>query len=166
MSKLIPLTQGKFAIVDDENYEWLSQFKWCAVKTRSMYYAARTILVGNKKQNLYMHRQILHLKKGDKRQADHKNHNGLNNLLSNLRICSHAQNQYNRYGKTTPKTSIYKGVWYSNSKHDRNLKKWVTHIAINGKEYHIGRFHTEFEAAFAYDRKAIELFGEFAHTNF
>ena len=87
---LIPLTQGQFAIVDAEDYEWLSRHKWCAAKSRDNFYAHRfgdgTIV--------NMHREIMRAPKGV--ICDHKNHNGLDNRKSNLRLCTSAQNQYNK----------------------------------------------------------------------
>lgn len=91
--RLIPLTQGKFAIVDAEDYDRLAQYKWFAVKSRKTFYAQRfgggTIVC--------MHREIMRAPKG--MVCDHKNHNGLDNRNSNLRLCTNAQNLYNKMPK-------------------------------------------------------------------
>lgn len=153
--KKIPLTHGKFAIVDDEDYEWLNQYKWCAVKIRNTYYAMRA----EKGEHIAMHREILGLVKGDGKQTDHRNHNGLDNWRCNMRVCTHSQNQHNQRKQNG--TSKYKGVsWYKRD------KKWRVCIQINERRICIGYFDNEIDAAKAYDTKAKELFGEFAYCNF
>ena len=93
-------------------------------------------------------------------QIDHINGNGLDNRKVNLRLCNSSQNQRNAR-KRKSGTSRFKGVdWHKES------KKWRARICVNRKRIHIGRYKSEFEAAQAYDKKAIELFGEFASLNF
>jgi len=153
--KRIPLTQGKFAIVDDKNYEWLNQWKWYALKVGNTYYAAR--YGGGGHENpivILMHRQILGLRKGDNNQTDHRNHNGLDNHKVNLRLCNCSQNAANRKYRTNK--SGYKGVYYS-----KKMEKWYVQI----RHKHIGFYDNKINAARAYDKKAKELFGEFANTN-
>jgi hypothetical protein len=152
--RLIPLTQGKFAIVDADDYDWLSQYKWYAVKDSGTFYAGRK----SKGRLLLMHREILQPPKDA--ICDHINHNGLDNRRSNVRVCTRAQNQHNR--KPQPaKSSKYKGVnWY------RTSNKWQVGIRFNSKRMHLGYFDDEMEAALAYDRRAAVLFGEFACLNF
>lgn len=152
--KLIPLTQGKFAIVDAEDYHWLSQYKWHACKSRSTFYAARR----KGHTSISMHREIMCAPEG--LVVDHIDHNGLNNRKSNLRLCTHSQNLLNRRIRPDCK-SKYKGVVW-----DWRNRKWVARICINQKRIHLGRFHNERDAAIVYDRKAIELFGQFACLNF
>ena len=156
----IRLTQGKYAIVDDEYFDRLNGFKWCAHKNRKTYYAVRN----SKRQKgrrtfICMHREILGLKTSDGKDTDHINGNGLDNRRVNLRPCTPSQNQHNR--RSFCGTSKYKGV----SWHKRD-KKWQAYIRLNGKLIHLGLFDSEIEAARAYDIKAKELFGEFAHLNF
>jgi hypothetical protein len=105
-----------------------------------------------------MHRQIMNAPEG--LLVDHIDGNGLNNQKNNLRLCSSAQNARNRRPTSKP-YSKYKGV----SWHKRN-KKWEVRIAKSGKSTYLGTFEDELEAALAYDRKAEELFGEFAYLNF
>lgn len=92
---------------------------------------------------------------------DHKDHNGLNNQRSNLRICTYEQNQYNRKKCRKKCSSIYKGIYW----HKRD-KKWIAKIRVNNERICIGYFNDEIEAARAYDIKAKELFREFACPNF
>lgn len=158
--KQIPLTQGKFAIVDDEDYEWLNQWKWYARKHRNTFYAIRnTNQQSSERKHVRMHRLILGLRKGDGKTSDHKNGNGLDNRRKNLRICTKSQNSQNRLPlKNT--SSKFKGVYW-----DKKGKIWRAGIQKNSKRIYLGCFKSEIEAAKAYDRKAKELFGEFALCN-
>ncbi len=92
--KLIPLTQGKFAQVDDEDYDYLNQWKWYTTKNHKTFYAARHIRINGKQKLIYMHRVIMNIIKGYK--TDHIDHNGLNNQKYNLRICTCQENNRNR----------------------------------------------------------------------
>ena len=157
--KRIPLTQGKFAIVDNSDYKWLSEFKWCAIRGYSTFYAVRNIRENGRTIMFYMHRVILELKKSDKQQSDHIDGNGLNNRRSNLRICTEQQNAFNR--KRREGSSQFKGVYWQ-----KEVRKWYAHIKINQKDIYLGGFHKETDAAKAYDAAAIGLFGEFARVNF
>ena len=168
--KRIPLTQNKFAMVDDEDFDELSKYNWCVEKkSNGMFYASRSSLSNKEKRHtVYMHRQILGLTKNDGKQTDHINHNGLDNKRSNIRVCSYAQNQQNRK-LIKNKTSKYKGVSWSKGQIHKGKQykgKWLAHIVYEGKALHLGLFNDEIEAAKAYDQKAKELFGEFAYINF
>jgi hypothetical protein len=152
-TKLIPLTQGKFAIVDEEYYKFLNQWKW-HLSTQG--YAKRNIRKRkeNKFLTVLMHRLIINTPYY--MQTDHINGNRLDNRKCNLRICTHAQNQYNQNIRKNGK-SIYKGVSWQ--------KPWVASIRIDSKKYNLGAFASEEEAAFAYNKAAIEYYGEFAKLN-
>jgi len=151
--KKILLTKGQLAIVDDFNFEWLNQWKWCASKSGNQYYAKAWI--DNKM--IRMHRLIMN--PPDDKQIDHKNHNGLDNRKSNLRLCTQAQNIRHQKPQTRKTSSKYKGVSWDRA-------KWCAYIKYQRKTIHLGAYHNEIEAAKVYDAKALELFGEFACTNF
>ena len=107
--RLIPLTRGKFAVVDPEDYPNLSQFTWFAEGGPKTYYAVR-------KQNgksIKMHRQITNAP--DHLVVDHIDHNGLNNQRSNLRLATFTQNCQNQR-RSSHKTSKYKGVHWHRAK--------------------------------------------------
>jgi hypothetical protein len=162
--KRISLTQGKFAMVDDVDFGWLSQFKWQAIKTvrkwRTYWYAMRATPTRNgKRKNLRMHREILGLKKGDGKECDHRNGDGLDNQRHNLRICTRSENSYNQLPERN-RNSKYKGV-----AHCVGSKNWQVTICKNGKRLHLGCFKNEIDAAKTYDAKAKELFGEYALLN-
>jgi len=149
--RLIPLTQGQTAIVDVEDFEWLSQWNWYAQwnqPTRS-FYAVRTC------KNIRMHREILRCEKG--KDTDHINHDTLDNRRFNLRKCNRSQNVRNQR-KRIGSRSIFKGVTFGNG-------KWRVRICTNYKRIHIGYYNTEEEAAQAYNAAAKEKHGKFAYLN-
>lgn len=154
--KEIPLTRGLVALVDDEDYETISKFKWHVHETG---YALRKVKhpIKGTWTHISMHRQILGIEFGDRRDIDHIDGNRRNNTRLNLRICSRAENQYNR-GANSNNTSGYKGVYW---KHDR--KKWGACIRANDKRKYLGYFPTPEEAYAAYCKAASELHGEFAN---
>jgi hypothetical protein len=151
--RLIPLTRGKFAVVDAEDYPELSKYTWFAEGTDKNCYAVRK----ENGKSIKMHRQITnapgHL------VVDHIDHNGNNNRQGNLRVCTFAQNCRNLRA-SRHKTSKFKGVYL----HKAN-KKWAAQITCDHKTHHLGYFRDEIEAAKAYDRAAVELFAEFASLN-
>lgn len=162
MSKRIPLTQGKFAIVDDEDYEWLSKYKWCLFtkKNHNLQYAYRSSKQNGKRVAIFMHRLILGLSAGDGKMTDHKNRNGLDNHRINLRVCTNRLNQGNSKIRKD-NTSGFKGVvWH------KQARKWMSEICHKGTLIYLGLFENKLDAALAYDEKARELFGKFARTNF
>lgn len=155
--KRIPLTQGLFAIVDDEDFEWLNQWKWSAFKSRYSYYAQRNQGPRKKQKTILMHRQILNAQKGQ--ITDHKEHNGLDNRKENIRICTPRQNSQNSR-KMKKGSSIYKGVIFHIHK-----KKWMAQIYHKGINKYLGYFDSEIKAAKVYNKMAKELFGKFACLN-
>lgn len=158
--KQIQLTKGQVTLVDDGDYEWLNRWKWHAVPNHRAFYVMRNIRIAkNKKTSEQMHRLILGLKPGDKRECDHVDGNGLNNQRENLRICSLSQNsQSSRKRKGC--TSKYKGVHW-----DRRDRKWISQAQVNEKRIRLGCFDAEVDAAKAYDTAALKYYGEFARTN-
>jgi hypothetical protein len=151
--KNISLTQGKFAMVDDEDYEYLNRHKWYFEKG----YAARKEGVIRGKIT-YMHRVIMQTPDG--MDTDHINGNKLDNRRENLRVCTHAQNTRNRNYQIN-NTSGYKGVSF-----DKSRNKWHVAIKVNGLHINKGRYDTVEEAARAYDEAARYYFGEYAGLNF
>lgn len=159
MTKEIKLTQGKVAIVDDELFEWLNQWKWCYQRNSNAKYTGyATRHKSNPSKTEYMHRVIMNPPKG--MDIDHIDGDGLNNQRNNLRICTHAQNGMNR-SKNKNNSSGFKGVFW-----DEITRKWRAIIDRNDKHIHLGRFSDIEDAAKAYDKAARELYGEFAYQNF
>ena len=159
--KTIPLTQGKFAIVDDEDFEKLNVHKWHLQKSANFYYyAVRRKNIRGKEIAIYMHREILGLRPTDNQVVDHIDHEGLNNRRFNIRICTNQENRMNsKHNKNS--LSKFKGVsWH------KHRRKWYASIKVNGRSQHLGSFDSEIEAAKVYDSKAKKLCGEFACTNF
>lgn len=155
--KEIPLTQNKIALVDDADFEFLNVWKWYAHKERGNYYAVRkSPRVEGKQTMIYMHSMLINIPKGYK--CDHMDRNSLNNQRGNLRLASNAQNLQNRPAQRN-NTSGYKGVVKAG-------KRFTAQIQHMGKWYPLGTFGTAEMAAIEYDKKALELFGEFAVLNF
>lgn len=163
MVKKIPLTQGQHALVDDEDFEYLNQWKWHARGQPNIngYYALRGMYVAriNKKEiikAIRMHRVIMNRIVGRTLNkfelVDHINHDPLDNRRENLRIVSNRQNQQNKKNKGTSK---YPGVSWQ-----KQTNKWVAHIRLNGKSKYLGSFIDEREAAKSYEKACRELCGE------
>jgi hypothetical protein len=150
--KLIPLTQGFSAIVDDDKFEFLSQWKWYARKGTHTWYAGRCVRVSKTKKVIYMHRVILN---NPLNEIDHIDSNGLNNQLHNLRVTTKAQNQFNR-GLSMTNKSGFRGVYFN-----KRAKKWFARIEVNKKCHWLGSFPTAEEAGKAYDDAARRLHGDF-----
>lgn len=152
--KNIQLSKGKVALVDDEDFDFLSQWRWHF----STGYAMRTSPRSEGKKAILMHREIN--KTPQYMETDHINHDKLDNRKNNLRNATKSENAMNRkfYSGTT---SIFKGV----SK-PRGRDKWQATIKINRQSLYLGQFDCEIEAAKRYDDAAEFYFGDFAKTNF
>jgi hypothetical protein len=155
--KRIPLTKGQFALVDDDDYEWIIQWKWCAYSSPTSggcYYAGRRGKMSDgHRHSILMHREILGLKFGDRILGDHWNGDTLDNQRLNLRRSNHSQNASNSRLRVT-NTSGFKGV-------SRFRKVWQAHIWINRKQIRLGLFDT---AEAAYCEAAEKHHGEFGRT--
>ena len=151
--KKICLTRGKYALVDEGDFEWLNQWKWCWDGN----YAVRRLTVNKKKKALMMHRIIIdtpsHL------LTDHINHDKLDNRRINLSVCTRGQNTQNSCKSVG--ISKYKGVCKR-----KESDVWRARVSYKGKQVCVGDFKKERHAAMAYDLWAKDLYGEFANPNF
>jgi hypothetical protein len=159
MAKEIQLTQGKVTLVDDNMFEYLSQWKWYVYKCGNKFYAARNIKVSKAKIRLMLMHRFITNNKNTKMHTDHINGNGLDNRTINLRICTHSQNLINRGASINNKTG-YKGVSY-----DKNSNKFKAQIRVNKKNITLLTTNNPVDAARAYNNAAIKYFGEFAQLN-
>lgn len=152
--KLIPLTQGYFAKVDDSDFEELSKYKWRINKVGARIYATRTILTERGRRGMTMHRHLL--KETDRNvDIDHRDGDQLNNQRYNLRRATRTQNNANQ--KISARNSSgYKGVHFCVER-----RKWVARVANK----HLGRFDNIKDAAMAYNNAAKSLWGQFARLN-
>jgi hypothetical protein len=148
----ITLSQGLSALVDAEDFEWLSQWKWCAHRLRHTTYAKRSL------KGILMHREIMQRHGFSFAVVDHANHDGLDNRKGNLRPCSASENQANRSKGSG--SSRYKGVHL-----DAATGLWRAEVRRDGRRLRGPRFADEKDAADWYDEKASDLFGEFALLN-
>lgn len=152
--KTIELTKGHVAFVDDDMYDFLSQWKW----RYSNNYAVRGDRTSGKYKTIWMHRVILAVVNKNI-YVDHKDCNTLNNQLSNLRLADKHQNGCNR-GNQCNNTSGYKGVsWF------KPRKKWRVRIRLRGRQILVGFFADITDAAKAYNEAASVYHGEFAKLN-
>lgn len=150
--KEILLSQNKVAIVDDSDFEMLSQWKWSAMQDahHEKWYAMRKD--GHK--TILMHRLITDAPSG--LDVDHIDNDGLNNRRGNLRICTRSQNLANQPAKPN-NISGYKGASW-----DKRTGRWIAFISVENKNINLGRFDTPKEAHEAYITAAQKYFGEFA----
>jgi hypothetical protein len=158
-----PITQGHWMLVDIDDYSFVSKRKWqikygCGI----MKYARASFVMDGKRRNKCVHQILINAPKG--MVIDHKNGNGLDNRRQNLRVCTYSQNGCNKKRTNRYKeTSKFKGVtWYGTNKY----RKWLASITINKKTIYLGFFHTDTEAAMAFDKAALIYHGEFAYLNF
>lgn len=162
----VPLTRGKVALVDPDDYPKVAWHNWFAVKAKNgRWYAGRTVHKPDSKSRSpktrkrsisYMHRELAQAPKG--MVVDHEDRNGLNNRRRNLRVCVKADDRANAIA--IGGTSNYRGVFW-----DKRIKKWTAKICRLGKHYHLGNFRDEHDAARAYNDKAAKLCGRFARLN-
>lgn len=157
--KRIRLTQNKFAIVDNDDYEWLNNFKWYPDKSPSgkVYVVRNSKNESGKHKKIRMHQEIMGTPKG--METDHIDGNGLNNQRKNLRICTKSQNQHNR-NKYKCNTSGYKGVSWHKGK-----EKWSAQIRINGILVYLGDYIAKEAAYEAYCKACIKYHKEFNNIN-
>lgn len=159
--RLIPLTRGQYAMVDDKDYGWLSQWNWHAhwFPCAKTFYAMRGEWNHGDQKMFLMHREILGLTAGDLRRGDHKNRNGLDNQRRNIRIATCSQNLANSITSSRNKSG-FKGVSWAKRK-----GKWRATINLGRKQIFLGYFGDPREAHGAYVKKAAEIYGEFARAS-
>ena len=164
--KTVPLhgktARGRVALVDDEDYELVSQYRWFVLeqirngRTHGPYAIANTGHGRRNQRPVLMHKFLTGWP-----QTDHRNHDGLDNRRSNLRPATNGQNHANER-PSTGFSSAYKGVHWA-----RRERGWVARIRVgNGKRLHVGTFKSEIDAARAYDVAALAAWGEYACLNF
>lgn len=161
--KKIQLSKGKFAIVDDEDFEWLNQWKWHTSGSEvSKFYAARDVYPGRTSdgkrihKRIYMHKQIMEFPRDE---VDHINGDSLDNRKENLRITDHKHNGYNLKLYKNNKSG-YKGVQFH-----KHIKKWMACIRVDRKLKHLGYFTTPEEAAKAYNIASRQYHKDFGRVN-
>ena len=145
---------GKFALVDEEDFDRVSTRQWWY---HNAGYAVCKTLGIKPRRVLYMHRVILNAR--EDQEVDHANGNPLDNRRSNLRLCTHSENAFNKRMMKN-NTSGFKGVGW-----DKANQKWTAIISMNGKSIHLGRFPDAEDAALSYNEAATKYFGKFARIN-
>lgn len=149
----------KTILFDDEDYDLVCKYTWYLACCKGCYYASTTCMKNNKLTHIRMHRLIMNVDDPNI-LIDHKNHNGLDNQRENLRIANKTTNSANSF-KRQNTSSKFKGVYWS-----KKRNKWIANIQFKDYRKNLGGFIHEIDAAKAYDKKAIELFGQFAKLNF
>lgn len=153
--KYLQLQNGNTTIVDDEDYDWLSQWDWFEC---SKGYIRRSYKQDGKNVTIRMHRLLTNAPLD--KQVDHINGDKRDNRKLNLRLCNNAENVCNQPKRNIASSaSKYKGV-------SRIRKLWMSRITKDSKVIHLGNFRNELHAAMAYDIWAKDLHGEFANLNF
>ncbi len=147
--KLIPLTQGQFAKVDDADFEWLSQWKWQAAwrPTSQSFYAERRFYTENESYTVSMAREILGLRHRDGKLADHKNGDTLNNQRYNLRSTDRRGNNSNKY--------YHRAGKLVGASFRKTENKWQSRVQVAGRQVSLGYFPTEIAAHEAYLKAII-----------
>jgi hypothetical protein len=161
MMKEIRLSQGYVALIDDEDFDNVSRYKWQARPAGNTCYAVRNFSNADSTIYVSLHRYILNAPRG--KTIDHINRNGLDNRRSNLRFVSLFENARNKAPclRRANRSSRYKGVLYR-----QRQRRFAACIRVGRKNFHLGYYRDEIAAAVTYDIAAMMLFGEYAYLNF
>lgn len=143
-----------FFEIDEEDFDKIKKYRWRLLSNNCI-----SAWNENFTKEFLVHRLIMNVSDG-KIKIDHIDGNRYNNKKSNLRLCSNAENNRNTSKRITNKSG-YKGVSW-----EKRFSRWRATITFEGKQIHLGTYKDITEAAIAYDKKAKELFGEFAWLNF
>jgi hypothetical protein len=151
----IPLTQGKVALVDAEDYDWLSKHKWYAARLSGIFYAVRCLWNNGdgKRVMIMMHREVLCLSRGDGKIIDHKSRDGLDNRKTNLRVTTQSMNMYNRKTPSNNTSGFRNVCWH------KIQKKWIVQLRVNGSRIYCGCFSNISDAIITYNSAAIKYYG-------
>lgn len=153
VGRVIKLHSGELVRVSEEDYEYLSQFKWCLFKSEKWKYAVRNVWNKGKQITVYMHRDIMKVK-GRSVYVDHRDQDGLNNRRENLRVCDNRLNQYN-VGKKSSSKQKYKNIrLYKN--------RWQVRFRLPKGVRIEKSFKEEKDAVDFYNTLALKYHGEFA----
>ncbi len=148
----IQLTQNKFALIDEVCLSRIFEYSWCAKRDKNTWYVVTHIYKPNGcRTTLLIHRLIMGLDFGDSREVDHRDGNGLNNVLNNLHIVDRSGNQHNRHGKSSrkygkPPTSKHRGICW-----EEKRCRWRAQIVSNNIHINLGSYHNELEASDVYE---------------
>ena len=153
--RVITLSQGKFAAINEADWEKVKGYKWYADRRNGNHWYARSH--DSQQKIVYLHRLIM--EPPDGMVVDHRNGNGLDCRRSNMRVCTHQENMRNR--RKTCGLSQFKGV----SRH-KWTGRWCADVNVDDKTIHLGLFDSEENAARAYDEAAQKHHGDFARLNF
>jgi len=157
--KEIQLTKGYSAMVDDADFEWLSQWKWYAAVRETTVYASRGIKYSDGRWGVILMHRVIMGTTDRKVLVDHRNGDGLDNTRANIRLCTNSQNGMNR-GGLPGSSSRYKGVHFN-----KKRNRWIASIKVDETHSYLGAFYTEEDAARAYNYAANVYFGEYAKYN-
>lgn len=155
----IYLGEGKWTILDTEDYYRFRKFRWCFSGNGTSFYAVRNAITGPCLTKItHLHREIMNPPDGF--VVDHRKGNSLDNRRANLRIATQSENMQNRRKKANA-SSRFIGVCFKKREY-----LWVAQIKYKKKRVWLGRFENEEDAARAYDAAAKKYYGEFARLNF
>ena len=155
----ISLGEGRFTIVDPQDFYSLNNFQWCAEGKDEKIYAVRNIISRDMTRTSRLHREIMNAPPC--LWVDHRNGDGLDNRRENLRLATCAQNARNRRKTKSKTSSRFVGVSF-----DKRGGRWKAYIKFQAKRIWLGRYDDEIDAARAYDLAAKKYHGEFARLNF